>query len=136
MVRCLADRTFQLRFAHLWNSIVPGGVYVIEDIETSYWHLRGTVYNYRLEGETSLVDTFTTMARSIADQNVDFSNGYSMQGLSDVFSISFSRNLIVIKKRKYGSREGGHGSSEGHANNALADCIDQHAVTDCIGSER
>ena len=125
------------------DSIVPGGVYVIEDIETSYWHLRGTVYNYRLEGETSLVDTFTTMARSIADRNVDFSNGYSMQGLSDVFSISFSRNLIVIKKRKYGSREGGHGSregghgsSEGHVNNALADCIDQHAVTDCIGSER
>jgi hypothetical protein len=70
-------------------------LYIIEDIETSFWSKKLNCYGYSLESETSLVDTFTDMVKQ--EVNSEFSTGYDS---TDILSITFSRNVIVIKKRK------------------------------------
>ena len=37
-----------LSLVALWNTLKPGGVYVMEDIETSYWQNHAGIYGYTL----------------------------------------------------------------------------------------
>ena len=91
-------------FLFLWKFVFPEGLYIIEDIETSFWDKSRRMYGYPLEHETSLVDTFLDFVKE--DVNSEFSKG---RDLSDILSIGFSRNLIVIKKRgSRGNREYRH----------------------------
>jgi predicted O-methyltransferase YrrM len=85
-------------FAALWKSIIPGGAYIIEDIETSFWKKSTELYGYPFQHETSVFDTFFEMLKYFVKEEVSsqFSKGYEN---TDVLSISFSRNLIVLKKR-------------------------------------
>ena len=45
----------RVSFEALWPAVVPGGLYAIEDIETSYWDLsqtsRASLYGYPMANE-------------------------------------------------------------------------------------
>lgn len=81
-------------FGYLFNNILePGGVYIIEDIETSYWK-RGSIYGYTITGQNSIVEKFKQLIDSI---NSEFSNQKLMPSIS---TITFGQNCIIIQKKE------------------------------------
>ena len=88
----------RITFETLWPSVVPGGLFIIEDVETSYWGPKAKVYGYALEGQSSFVEHMQKVAHAI---NREFANGKSpLPDLyNDVSTITFAQNLIVVKKQ-------------------------------------
>ena len=88
---------------HLWKFVKPGGYYVIEDIETSY-------YNDYGGGELNKPGTFMALLKDLADVlQRDFHDGpnkprrgtgtYSkFDGDDEIFSIQFYTNACIIRK--------------------------------------
>ena len=106
-------------FNYLFTDVLEGGgVYAIEDIETSYW-TRGSLYGNEYEGGgvgrrggKNVVEVFKGLADIV---NREFWTGSfsHVEGLSDeackqVESVEFGHNLIVIKKRVDGAGEGAY----------------------------
>ena len=79
-------------FNALWNTIKPGGYYIIEDVETSYWSKDSSIYGYSFKNETSVVDYFKNMVDEV---NHEFIKGKTS---SSIGSISFMYNMIIIRK--------------------------------------
>jgi hypothetical protein len=48
-------------FTYLWKSLAPGGLYIIEDVETSYWKNSSHIYGYSLRKEYNIVSQFKRM---------------------------------------------------------------------------
>ena len=88
----------RLTFETLWPSVVPSGLFTIEDVETSYWGPWAKIYNYSLKGQSSIVEHMQKVAHAI---NREFTNGKSpLPDLyNDVSTITFAQNLIVVKKQ-------------------------------------
>ena len=86
-------------FVALWPSVQSGGVYIIEDIETSYWSKRASVYGYIFTSEQSIMDKFKNMID--VEVNSEFSTGVDK---TDVKSISFHRNCIILRKHDLGHK--------------------------------
>eukprot|EP01031_Cornospumella_fuschlensis_P031934 gene31934-38610_t len=102
-----------LGFDYLFDSLlIPGGTYIIEDIETSYWKT-GRIHqyktNYGLGHAKSIVETFKHAADlvngeflSVADRRQVLSK---LQGLvsettlSLISSITFGQNCIIVIKK-------------------------------------
>ncbi|WWT39291.1 methyltransferase FkbM [Microcystis phage Mel-JY01] len=81
-------KTFHNLFTHVLN---PGGVYIIEDIECSYWKPDSTVYGYET-GNTNVVDYFSKL-------NHELNNHYNGEkNHFDIHSITFAPNCIIITK--------------------------------------
>lgn len=81
-------------FYHLFDNLLDwGGVYVIEDIECSYWKPFVQVYGYE-SGYTNIVDHFLTLNHSV---NNNYSNNKNDLHIK---SISYYPNCIVIEKYK------------------------------------
>ena len=78
-------------FEMLWEHVNLGGLYIIEDIETSYWKKTSSIYGYSLKNEDSVVEYFKEKVNEI---NNEFRNKRS----SDIAMISFVQNMIIIKK--------------------------------------
>lgn len=100
--------TFDIFFSDLLN---PNGVYIIEDIETSYWKRNGlygypTQYGYRhpnslVEKMKDVLDYINRRYMSDADidtvkQKVSFLSEKTLHAIS---SITFAQNCIIIKKK-------------------------------------
>lgn len=100
--------------AYSWlfeNGLTPGGLYIIEDIETSYWQPGQRLYGSRLRGASgcsaeakrhrpSTVDTF----RDIIDAPINgkFSDHQRVvTGPRDhwVRSVAFAQNVIILTKK-------------------------------------
>lgn len=84
-------------FQHLFPHLADGGVYAVEDSQTSYW----TGYGGK---ETDRNDTTTVMGyfKSLADcvNWREFKHSYTPNYFDlNIESIAFYHNLIVIKKR-------------------------------------
>lgn len=79
-------------FNALWNTIKPGGYYIIEDVETSYWSKQSSIYGYSLRNEPSTVEYFKNMVDEV---NNEFIKGKTS---SSIGSISFMYNMIIIRK--------------------------------------
>ena len=82
-------KSFYYLFEHM---LEYGGVYIIEDIECSYWRPKSILYGYET-GHLNIVDYFTKLNHSI-------NNHYNM-GKNDLHikSITFAPNCIVITKK-------------------------------------
>lgn len=99
-------------FQHLWGSVKSGGVYVIEDIGTSYWDEWGGGY---LRNNTSM-EYFKKLSDDInfrGLQNFDTPNVHARKEdwltnlshetqpdcVTDIESINFLNGIIIITKR-------------------------------------
>ena len=108
-----------LTFDVLFQSVLtPGGIYIIEDVETSYWR-HGSVYGYPtsfgLGHPESCVEIFKSVvdyinAEFIFDKSTLPDLAISKETLSWIESIQFNQNCIIITKKteetklKYGYR--------------------------------
>ena len=69
-----------------------GGVYIVEDIECSYWKSDSIIYGYET-GYTNIIDYFSKVNHSV-------NNNYSNHDNSlHIASISYHPNCIVITKK-------------------------------------
>lgn len=81
-----------LTFRILWPHVKQGGLYAIEDVETSYWRKGSSIYGYQVNG--SFVDQMTSLIRT--EVNSEFSSGRDDTSVQDIL---FARNMIVVRKR-------------------------------------
>ena len=112
-----------LSFNILFDVLASGGIYIVEDIECSYWK-RGTCYGYPTEygsgSSESLIRKllmlsnwinreFLPSAEVIALRGELVAAGFDPRVLEGVASISFAHNCVAIRKgllgdEKYASR--------------------------------
>jgi hypothetical protein len=82
-----------LTFTHLFEYLLePGGVYIIEDIECSYWKSTEDIYGYKT-GYLNIIDYFTKYQHEL---NSEFHDGNNTLGIS---TITYGQNCIVITKQ-------------------------------------
>ena len=92
-----------LSFNTLFPILVEGGIYIIEDIETSYW-TKGVCYNYKTnygyKHPKSIVEIFKEAVdiinREFITEKTQLSNKILHYNYID--SVTFGRNCIIIKK--------------------------------------
>lgn len=101
--------TFDVFFRDL---LLPGGVYIVEDIETSYWK-RNNVYGYEtrygINHKNSAVEFFKKVIDYINNeflsesdyQNLirEFGSKVSAETLNLIQSISFGQNCVILTKK-------------------------------------
>jgi hypothetical protein len=90
-----------LSFNTLFPTLIEGGIYIIEDIETSYWTKNGlygysTQYGYK--HQNSIIEIFKDVADSI---NSEFAGKRPnrVEHHNMIGSITFAKNCIVITKQ-------------------------------------
>ena len=81
-------------FEELWPSVAEGGMYVIEDIETSWWKNTSGIYGYPFKDETSLLEYFQQLPSEI---NREFSRRTPVHPV-DIEAIEYGHNIICIRK--------------------------------------
>jgi hypothetical protein len=90
-----------LTFNTLFPLLKEGGIYIIEDIETSYWR-NGTLYGYNVQcgykHPKSIIELFKDCADGV---NSEFAGQFSspVAHLNQIGSITFAPNCIIITKR-------------------------------------
>jgi hypothetical protein len=101
-----------LTFSKLFDILQPGGVYIIEDIETSYWSkngLYGYTTNYGFKHNKSIIEIFKNLVDYINYEFLLENNKKELSSLKpDVINeeqclwintITFCQNCIVITKK-------------------------------------
>ncbi len=95
----------------LWSLLVPGGVYIIEDIETSFWK-KSRFYGYRFDARKSSENLVGQLKAAVEAVNFEFLpqrqkrrlRKHSLASvLADVEMVSFGQNCIVLLKKDPGS---------------------------------
>ena len=101
-----------MTFDLLFDSLLPGGTYIIEDIETSYWsknHIYTYATNYGYHNSKSVVEFFklviddvnglflTDKNKSIQTQII--ANRLSEKTRKNISTITFTHNTIIITKK-------------------------------------
>ena len=74
------------------NLLEPGGVYIIEDIESNYWHPESTIYTYRI-GHYNAIDLTTKLIDRI---NAEFTG---KKNDIEVSTLTYGQNCIIITKQ-------------------------------------
>lgn len=96
-----------LTFNEYFPILEVGGVYIIEDVETSYW-TKGACYGYHTRygkgHEKSIIEIFK---EAIDGVNYEFSKSSDgrVKHQKEIESICFHKNCIIITKREPESRE-------------------------------
>lgn len=104
-----------LSFNFLFDQLLqPGGVYIVEDVEVSYW-TRGGLYGYSTHygyrHPASIIEIFKHVIDSLNDEFITRANGYALAlslnrwisplTRNQIATITFGRNcIIVVKKQK------------------------------------
>lgn len=109
-------------FNYLFNRFLKfDGLYIIEDIETSYWR-NSKLYNYKIDAGYDNKNNIVKIFREIADivnrefltpknkETIENYNNFDYDILKYISSITFGSNCIIIKKmskeeyKQYGNR--------------------------------
>lgn len=89
-------------FNALFPILAEGGIYIIEDIETSYWR-DGTLYGYSVKcgykHPDSIVEIFKDAADSVNAEFAGERRTTRVQHQNKIGSITFAPNCIIIVKR-------------------------------------
>ena len=81
-------------FEYLFENLLDyGGVYIIEDIECSYWDSQQIIYGYET-GNLNIVDYFTKLNHSVNDHYNLYENTLNIK------SITFGSNCIIVQKKE------------------------------------
>lgn len=110
-------------FNHLFENLLTfGGIYIIEDIETSYWK-KSTLYGYNVNAGYDKSNNIVNIFRNISDivnreflstddlNKIKKYNQINFENLKYISFIMFGQNCIIIKKmskdefKKYGTRK-------------------------------
>jgi hypothetical protein len=83
-------------FECLWPRVAAGGIYAIDDIETSYWDRDPALYGRPLEHEPSTVEHFKQVVDAI---NREFSDAAFPSLYRDIRLVTFASNLILVQKQ-------------------------------------
>ena len=96
-----------LGFKWLFPILNPGGLYIIEDIETSYWNTASKIYHDKLSGAGigkpapgNAVEAFKLLA-DVVNRNHFLTPNFTIFGRdvdSDVRSVSFGANIVFVRK--------------------------------------
>lgn len=105
-----------ISFEVLWKKVRPGGIYIVEDIETSYYE-HSEVYGYEYEAGILAPSPLNALNRfrqyaDIINRGYIGPNGrkYSLfEGDGKIMEIGYARNVIFIRKALEGKDIGGHG---------------------------
>lgn len=81
--------TFKILFK---NNLSYGGIYIIEDIESSYWNENSKIYDYKV-GNKKIFSYFNNIYNEI---NSEFSKENNELNIS---TITYAHNCIIITKR-------------------------------------
>jgi len=100
--------TFNMLFSKL---LEPGGVYIVEDIETSYWS-RGGLYGYSTNYGYRHPNSFIEKVKPIIDkincefllpvhnkQNNEILYNFSQETLNMIGTITFGQNCVIFTKK-------------------------------------
>jgi len=101
-----------LSFDLLFDKLLqPGGVYIVEDIETSYW-VRGEISGYPTRYGFNHSNSFIERAKLIIDKincefmspeldkhNVKQLHGFSEQTLNMIATMTFGQNCVIFTKK-------------------------------------
>ena len=91
-----------LTLESLWSLLRPGGVYIIEDIETSYWK-KSNIYGYNFDARHANMVTFATdLIQGINaefDAKVRLSKPKPSNLSDEVEFVTFAHNCIVLVKK-------------------------------------
>ena len=89
----------------LWKSIEPGGMYVIEDLETNYWPSGDKVYGYPLQGvgigaspEHSAIPKLQQLQEVLVRHAIGATELSIMPGDDEICSVEWGMNLVAIHK--------------------------------------
>lgn len=96
-----------LTFNKLFPLLEEGGIYIIEDIETSYWTkngLYGYKTNYGYKNDKSLIEQFKNIIDCVNCEFMIQTINTPIQHLDDIKMISFAYNCIIIEKKKIDKR--------------------------------
>lgn len=103
-----------LGFNYLFNNVLKeGGVYIIEDIETSYWK-KGLLYGYivkkGLRHEDSVIEIFKNLIDKLNDEFIKKEDLFDdspieEEARNDIKLISFQYNSIIILKKSSEDRK-------------------------------
>lgn len=98
-----------LTFNKLFSKLKVNGIYIIENIQTSYWtkkdvHGYETMYGYK--NPRSIVEIFKNVVDCV---NMDYIKKEDLfetpiLNIKEIGSISFGKNCIIISKREYSER--------------------------------
>lgn len=93
-----------LTLSYMWSILKPSGVYIIEDIETSYWG-KSQSYGYKFNAsKSSVIYPFKDLIDIV---NVEFSgaeleNKYLKNLAYEVEMVTFCQNCIILVKKDFG----------------------------------
>jgi len=90
-----------LTFNTLFPALREGGVYIIEDIETSYWTKEG-LYGYQTRYGYKHPDSIVEIFKEVADSiNSEFAGTRPNRVLHHnmIGSMTFAKNCIIITKQ-------------------------------------
>ncbi|CAK7994531.1 Hypothetical protein POVR1_LOCUS55 [uncultured virus] len=95
------------------NLLQPGGIYIIEDIETSYWkrgHIYGYDFSYGYKNPKSVVQIFKSVVDDINkeylsshDKEVQMlvNDSISVTAKGMISTVTFGANCIIITKKTF-----------------------------------
>lgn len=80
-------------FYYLFNNLLePGGIYIIEDIELSYWNKDSSLYGYKV-GNVNILHSMLKCNEMVNHEFTKIKNNL------DISTITYGQNCIIITKR-------------------------------------
>jgi hypothetical protein len=109
-------------FTHLFPGLRPGGLYIIEDVQTSYWADKGGSSSDLSDPSTSM-GFLKTLVDGLNYREFERTEPYAPSYTDfHVVGIHFYENLVFIRKRPEGARRDRHGSYVAGPNPVIGPC--------------